>query len=43
LRGHTGPLFSLASNHGITKDDTLLYSAGSEGVIRIWRIPNTID
>ncbi|CDW78768.1 wd40 repeat-containing protein [Stylonychia lemnae] len=40
LRGHTGPLFSLTSNHGKTKDDTLLYSAGSEGVIRIWRIPN---
>ncbi len=38
-RGHTGPLFALASNHGRTFDDSYLYSAGSEGVIRIWKIP----
>jgi WD40 repeat protein len=38
-RGHTGPLFSIAVNKGKTLEDTLLYTAGSEGTIRIWKIP----
>lgn len=42
FRGHTGPLFSLAVNHGQVLEDTLFYSAGSEGVIRIWRFGNKI-
>jgi hypothetical protein len=38
-RGHTGPLFSLTANNGKIVEDTLIYSAGSEGVIRIWKVP----
>lgn len=36
LRGHTGPLFSLA-----TSPDTsnLIYTAGNEGTVKIWKIP----
>lgn len=33
FRGHTGPLYSLE-----TKDD-LIYTAGNEGIIKIWRLP----
>lgn len=33
FRGHTGPLFSLE-----TYED-LIYSAGNEGIIKIWRLP----
>eukprot|EP00347_Sterkiella_histriomuscorum_P004608 403359819 len=40
FRGHTGPLFSVTSNHSQKPDDNLIYSAGSEGVIRVWRIPD---
>ena len=39
FRGHTGPLFSVTSNTSNSLDDTFLYSAGSEGVIRIWKMP----
>ena len=39
FRGHTGPLFALTTNHGRVPDETLIYSAGSEGVIRIWKVP----
>jgi striatin 1/3/4 len=36
LRGHTGPLYSLA----ISPDDSnLLYTAGNEGIIKVWKIP----
>lgn len=37
LRGHTGPLFSLE-----TKDD-LIYTAGNEGIIKIWKAPKPGD
>lgn len=38
-RGHTGPLFALASNNAESRDKTFIYSAGSEGIIRIWKVP----
>ena len=38
-RGHTGPLFALATNHGLVPNDTLIFSAGLEGVIRVWKLP----
>jgi WD40 repeat protein len=41
-RGHTGPLFALTTNRGNQQDDTLIYSAGSEGVIRVWKVPKLI-
>ena len=41
-RGHTGPLFAVTSNNGQLVDDTLIYSAGMEGVIRIWKLPNLL-
>jgi hypothetical protein len=43
FRGHTGPLFALAVNNGLKVKDTYLYSAGSEGVIRIWKVPHQIQ
>ncbi len=36
LRGHTGPLFSLAIS---PENSNLIYSAGNEGIIKIWKIP----
>lgn len=33
FRGHTGPLFSLETH------DDLIYSAGNEGIIKIWKLP----
>jgi hypothetical protein len=42
FRGHTGPLFTISTSHyrkGNT-DAELLYTAGLEGVIRVWGIPN---
>jgi hypothetical protein len=42
FRGHTGPLFTLSASHyrkGNT-DAELIYTAGLEGVIRVWGIPN---
>ena len=38
-RGHTGPLFALTTNNALDRDKALLYSAGSEGIIRIWKLP----
>jgi WD40 repeat protein len=38
-RGHTGPLYAVTANNGQLMDDTLIYSAGMEGVIRIWKLP----
>ena len=36
LRGHTGPLYSVA----VSPDDSnILYSAGNEGIIKVWKIP----
>jgi WD40 repeat protein len=44
LRGHTGPLFALSgpgeSNQNANKK--ILYSAGEEGIIRVWKIPSPI-
>lgn len=37
FRGHTGPLFSLE-----TKED-IIYTAGNEGQIKIWQLPNIND
>lgn len=37
LRGHTGPLFSIAGGH--PKNKRILFTAGSEGVIRVWNLP----
>lgn len=39
-RGHTGPLFALATNYAQVPEETIVYSAGSEGVIRIWEFPS---
>lgn len=36
LRGHTGPLYSLA----VSPDNSnLIYTAGNEGIIKIWKVP----
>lgn len=40
FRGHTGSLFSLTSNNSVDPRDAILYSAGIEGVIRVWQIPS---
>jgi striatin 1/3/4 len=37
LRGHTGPLFSVAGGHQMHKK--VIFTAGSEGVIRVWNLP----
>jgi WD40 repeat protein len=42
FRGHTGPLFSVTVNNAQQQEDTRIYSAGSEGVIRIWKVPSKI-
>ncbi len=34
LRGHTGPLFSVCGKKG-----SVLFTGGSEGVIRVWDLP----
>ncbi len=38
-RGHTGTLFACCVGSGLQQEDHFLYSAGSEGIIRIWSIP----
>ncbi len=38
LRGHTGPLFSLALSPDYS-DSNIIYTAGNEGIIKIWKIP----
>ena len=35
LRGHTGPLFSLAVG---LENSNLIYTAGNEGIIKIWNV-----
>lgn len=37
LRGHTGPLFAAAGSHPQHK--RVMFTAGSEGVIRVWNLP----
>jgi striatin 1/3/4 len=37
LRGHTGPLFSVTGGH--PKNKRVIFTAGSEGVIRVWNLP----
>ena len=40
LRGHTGPLYSVA----VSPDDSnILYTAGNEGIIKVWKIPKIDD
>ena len=41
FRGHTGALFTTTT--GASCDTSLLYTAGSEGVIRIWAVPQNIQ
>lgn len=36
LRGHTGPLFCLETSND---DANIIYTAGNEGVIKIWKLP----
>jgi striatin 1/3/4 len=38
LRGHTGPLFTVAGPHPQHK--RIIFTAGSEGVIRMWNLPS---
>lgn len=37
LRGHTGPLFSVTGGH--PRNKRVVFTAGSEGVIRVWNLP----
>ena len=37
LRGHTGPLLTLAGPNNTNKK--VIFTAGMEGVIRVWNIP----
>ena len=37
LRGHTGPLLSVTGS--ISENDRLLFTAGTEGCIRVWNLP----
>lgn len=39
FRGHTGPLFAVAGSSNAS-GRSLLYSAGSESIIRIWAVPS---
>ena len=36
FRGHTGPLFSLALS---PFKNNLIYTAGNEGIIKVWKVP----
>ena len=36
LRGHTGPLFSLAVNPA----NSMFFTSGIEGIIKVWRLPD---
>jgi striatin 1/3/4 len=40
LRGHTGTVFSLACSNA---PDSLIYSAGADGVVRVWDLPASKD
>lgn len=39
LRGHTGPLFSITAPANSAKHGRVIYTAGSEGAIRVWNLP----
>ncbi len=39
LRGHTGPLFAVTHS----RTSKFLYTAGTEGVIRVWSLPSLSD
>lgn len=44
LRGHTGPIFSLATASSTTSiNDNLIFTAGNDGIIKIWNIPKLED
>jgi WD40 repeat protein len=40
LRGHTGPLFKIT---GSCIDDRIIYTAGIEGTVKIWKVPDVDD
>lgn len=40
LRGHTGPLFKIT---GSSINDTIIYTAGNEGIVKIWKVPERED
>jgi WD40 repeat protein len=40
LRGHTGPLFKIT---GSSINDRIIYTAGNEGIVRIWSVPDLED
>eukprot|EP00344_Euplotes_crassus_P010924 CAMPEP_0197011160 /NCGR_PEP_ID=MMETSP1380-20130617/57389_1 /TAXON_ID=5936 /ORGANISM="Euplotes crassus, Strain CT5" /LENGTH=336 /DNA_ID=CAMNT_0042433641 /DNA_START=1 /DNA_END=1011 /DNA_ORIENTATION=- len=40
LRGHTGPLFRVT---GSKINDQIIYTAGNEGIVRIWKVPDVED
>lgn len=40
LRGHTGPLYSLAQG---PENSNIIYTAGNEGTIKVWAIPKQED
>ena len=37
LRGHTGPVFAVTGPHNQHKK--MIFTAGSEGMIRVWNLP----
>ena len=40
LRGHTGPLFAItAPTHNHNNYGRVIFTAGSEGAIRVWNLP----
>jgi WD40 repeat protein len=41
LRGHTGPLYSVAVSPD--NNNNTLYTAGNEGIIKVWKIPRVED
>lgn len=46
LRGHTGPLFAVTNVPGTNPSSKLkrvLFTGGSEGVIRLWNLPAVTD
>ena len=40
LRGHTGPLFKIT---GSSINDRIIYTAGTEGIVKIWKVPDLDD
>ena len=44
LRGHTGALFAMSGPSDLNQNShkKILYSAGEEGVIRVWKIPSPV-